>query len=519
MSDSVKQPAWLRIGRWILLGLFGLILQVLVVWLILDATSKSSLHRYERQWEIKGEHFAFADFVPKPIPNDRNFALTPIMVTSYGWVLDTNGHKIIPKKANYVNRLEMKIYGDARQVAAPTNAGNWVLGSKIDLKALQLYYRALAATTDEFSIPSQPQSPAADVLLALSRYDTAIEELRQAAALPDSRFPLNYDNDPPADILLPHLAGLKRCSEMLQLRAVAELQNGQSDKALADVKLILRLMDAVRNEPFLISPLVRILMLKLALQPVWEGIQDHRWSDTQLAELDQALAKLDFLVDYEFSVRSEQALAMADFDYMRRTRNLVLFFGSDGKVIPVVTEVELRFFPSSAFYENELALARAEQQWLLPIIDVEQHSVSLEAARLAEINIKQERGHWSLNNVLACLRLPGMAKCCQKFAYAQSVADMARVACALERFRLAHGEYPEMLDAVSPRFMESVPPDVISGQPPKYHRTGDGQFVLYSVGWNGTDDGGAVFMEDHSKTYIDYDKGDWVWTGQVMNSK
>ena len=67
--------------------------------------------------------------------------------------------------------------------------------------------------------------------------DSTIEELREASRLPYSRFPLNYDSEDPAAILLPHLAYLKRCSQVLQLRALAELQNGQSEKALDDVKL------------------------------------------------------------------------------------------------------------------------------------------------------------------------------------------------------------------------------------------------------------------------------------------
>jgi len=42
---------------------------------------------------------------------------------------------------------------------------------------------------------------------------------------------------------------------------------------------------------------------------------------------------------------------------------------------------------------------------------------------------------------------------------------------------------------------------------------------LYSVGWNGTNDGGAVVLKAHSKVSIDLEKGDWVWTGQVMGSQ
>jgi len=79
----------------------------------------------------------------------------------------------------------------------------------------------------------------------------------------------------------------------------------------------------------------------------------------------------------------------------------------------------------------------------------------------------------------------------------------AALACALERYRLAHGQFPDVLDALAPQFMEKVPRDIINGQALKYRRTQDGQFVLYSVGWNETDDGGTVGSSRET--------GDWVW--------
>jgi len=38
-----------------------------------------------------------------------------------------------------------------------------------------------------------------------------------------------------------------------------------------------------------------------------------------------------------------------------------------------------------------------------------------------------------------------------------------------------------------------------------YHRTENGKFLLYSIGWNETDDGGTP------GTLADVKKGDWVW--------
>ena len=93
----------------------------------------------------------------------------------------------------------------------------------------------------------------------------------------------------------------------------------------------------------------------------------------------------------------------------------------------------------------------------------------------------------------------------------QASADLARTAIALERHRLAHGEFPESLDALVPQFIAKVPHDVIGGGPLKYRRTRDGQFVLYSVGWNEKDDGGVVVYRKGSSTDVDRDQGDWVW--------
>jgi hypothetical protein len=95
--------------------------------------------------------------------------------------------------------------------------------------------------------------------------------------------------------------------------------------------------------------------------------------------------------------------------------------------------------------------------------------------------------------------------------------DLARTAIALERYRFARGEYPESLDALSPQFITKLPHDVINGQPLYYRRdpaspgsgAAGGQFVLYSVGWNETDDGGQVGLTKNGN--VDVKTGDWVW--------
>jgi len=56
-----------------------------------------------------------------------------------------------------------------------------------------------------------------------------------------------------------------------------------------------------------------------------------------------------------------------------------------------------------------------------------------------------------------------------------------------------------------PKFIAKLPHDIIGGQPLHYRHTPDGKFLLYSVGWNETDDNGSPGI------LADVKIGDWVW--------
>jgi len=487
-----------------------------------DWRGKHDLEKFKREWEAKGEKFDYASVVPPAVPDDQNFAMAPIWVDSIKFEFGTNVAKqwygitlTEAERTNLVDRLNLTISGDENLMRSPpqTNDGYWAKGTLFNLKDWQDYYRAFAAKTNLFPVAPQPQTPAQDVLLALSKYDPAIEELRTASKLPYSRFPVFSDADHPFfDTLLPHLNIFKRCVQVLKLRSIAELQNGQSDKALEDIKLAVELTGKIRNEPYLISHLVRIAMADITLQPIYEGLAEHKWSDAQLAELDLELGKLDFLADYEFSMRGERILGISETEYIRRTRNFRALDYDDngsGNHSDMMTKITSFLVPDSFFYRSELVMARMHQQWTLPMVDMENRIVSPTKVRQSGAAATSELSHGWPYNILARMIFPAISASAKKYAREQSSIDLARVAITLERYRLAHGEFPESLDALAPQFMEKIPHDVIGGQPLHYRRTDDGQFVLYSVGWNETDDGGVVGLNKNGS--VNNDKGDWVW--------
>jgi hypothetical protein len=516
MSETPKTKRGWRILRRILIALAMLATLVAILYAEEDWRGKRAWENYKREWQAKGEKFDWQAFVPPSVPNGQNFFTAPIFT-------NIQNHKIA-----------MTPYGDdggpdMRQDASKTGYAinrMWMT----DLKAWQNYYRNptnlhtvveeiwtngdfltqtnyLNHAADVFPIAPEPQTPAKDVLLALSKFDSAIEELRQASQRPYASVPLNYaDGFRSASTLLPVLAELKRCSQLLQLRASAELADGQNEKALDDIKLLLYLNNSLRNSPFLISHLVRIAIVAINVQPIWEGLAEHKWSDEQLIALDAELAKLDFLSDYDFTMRGEQAFAIASFENQRRTREVI---SSKPDGFGLITN-KLTLMPSAYFYQNELAYARVIQQWALPLVDTNSRVISPTALQRTENLADAERKHYSPYKVQALMLFPALGAYAKKTSSIQSQVDLARVACALERYWLAHGEYPEMLDTLAPQFIAKLPHDIINGQPLHYRRTEDGNFVLYSVGLNEKDDGGEVVIRKGGSA-VDQEQGDWVW--------
>jgi type II secretory pathway pseudopilin PulG len=115
--------------------------------------------------------------------------------------------------------------------------------------------------------------------------------------------------------------------------------------------------------------------------------------------------------------------------------------------------------------------------------------------------------------MLAAIAIPNCSRAMQTAARNQTRVNLALVACALERHRLAHGEYPATLAARAPEFLAQLPHDLIGGAPLKYQRTTDGKFLLYSIGWNETDDGGKISRDKDGKVNASALDGDWVWAG------
>ena len=474
-------------------------------------------NQYRQQLEARGEKLDLRAFIPKPVPDDQNFAATPFIKS---WFVK-EGLGAYDKLWNDNYWLASSEIPSSR-----TASGNRRF---TDLVAWEKAFDAVRSghtnshqqfRSDLLDLQSRSNAAPA-VLEAMKSSEARLAELRAASSRPYSRYPVIYDLDNPWGILLPHLAAAKGACQRLELKACAELAANQSEQALEDVELILHLADSVRGEPFVISYLVRLACAQIAVQPIWEGLAEHGWSDAQLQELQRRLQQHDFLTDLKWPLAAERAAGILTCDLLASGK-YNLDMEMMGSLVPASGEQILpaliaRLVPRGWYHQEKISYCRLYQLELGRSFEASNQRVYPSQVK-AETH-ELERGlagtagagkAWSAllihHQAVASLLLPALANIARRSAEAQTVANQAALACALERHRLASGQFPDTLEGLVPRFISQVPNDVLTGESYKYRRTDAGQFVLYSVGWNEKDHGGVP-----GKTLFDEKQGDWVW--------
>jgi hypothetical protein len=468
---------------------------------------KHAWENYKQELEAKGVQLNLRAFVPPTVPDDQNFAMTPFLAPLYDYLPGTQTHRDTNAFSRSMNF--------AQKAGVSAKAG-WPEGARIDLAdwlAVLETNSPAAQRRHDANDDIDRRKAAAGITAGLQKYSPVLDELRASSHRPHSRFNIRYDEENPWAILVPHLPMLRTIGHLLEARASAELALGNADAAFNDVELILFLTRSIQDEPLEISQLIRIAILREnALQIVWEGLADRRWSEVQLLDFQAQLQRLTILKDVNRALQAERAAGNETCELLRTSADADRIFTSlfgDG---PAFGFFYLRLGPHAWMYREQINYNRFFDEEILPGFDsaaeqvhpriIEDHAREMERMD-APVDVR-----FVNHRLIASLLLPASIQVTRKPAFTQTGINEALIACALERHRQANGQFPETLDALMPKFVEKLPLDIIGGQPLKYHRTDDGQFVLYSVGWNEKDDGGRVVEKGHR---MDVAQGDWVW--------
>jgi hypothetical protein len=276
----------------------------------------------------------------------------------------------------------------------------------------------------------------------------------------------------------------------------------------------------------LVSAMINVAIAGVYVDTIAYGLHYHLWSEPQLVAIQSQLKDVDLLPWVAENIREQipnssymlEKISPAELD---RLHNLVY---SDRPVWPTLGSpgfwkkfwqklkdpamFVFRYMPRGWIYQNMRVAAQIEQKWTRGI-DPTNSLIQPAQMKKTALEVAEITARWSLWNMWLKWGSPNLSKAALTVAKNQTSLNEAQIVCSLERYHLVHGEYPETLAGLMPQFIETLPHDLIGGQPLHYRRTADGQFLLYSIGWNETDDGGQISTNRET--------GDWVWQYPNLN--
>jgi hypothetical protein len=469
-APAAKPTRWKKIIRRIVFVLAAFVTLCALFFAEENWRGARAWQNYKREREAKGDRFDAARLIPPKVPDDQNLAMIPFLATG--------------------NTDKGPMTGLADQFSwpeKPPHPMSWRYG----------FAEELTGWAKAFGGPSaDPAQAASTVFDYLQAREPVLAELTPSVRQRSyCRFNIRYENWQDRDVedsTMQQFARIKQLIRLLSLRAQAELVMGRTDQALDDINVLFRIDGGLKNEPLLISQLVRIAGLSILMQPVGEGLAEHRWSDAQLRVLQEQLQTAGVIDSLVRAMYGERDICYNPaFDLgMKMPRGWSRF--------------------------EQVNINSGFQDAIFPRIDLAAMQINPSVNHAIDLTWRKQHAETGLgavlrHGVMVKMLLPAYFAVPQQFAFAQTEVDMGALACALERFRLAHSQYPEDLQALVPGFVTVLPHDIINGQPLTYHRTDDGRFILYSVGWNEKDDGGVTVARASKTNEQDVLSGDWVW--------
>jgi hypothetical protein len=479
-----------------------------------DFRGKMAWNNFVASRTAQGEKtdFDIHALVPAPVPDAQNFGATPFWRYVFSLTPATGVKYGGPTNEYFqASRVSDRFEFDRDSYSGWRRARRVRLESYATSRGRNPFQPAPESATNNALL-------ADEILGATEPFEPVRKEFLEASSRPFSRFDVNYSPENPWSILLPHLARVKMCALVLRLRCASDLALGRVDAAFEDLELTLRLADALESERFIISGLVRNVVLEIAMQTVWEGIEARQWSPAQLEKLQARLGQVKLLRGADLSLQSEVAAANQTMDLARRRPKLIeglLDIRSNGQGSSIDMPGVYQAIPSGWLYLEQLNYNRRMIKARRSAIDPVRSVVMPDAIEAAEKGVSETGAGvgdriWR-HEVLTSMMFPSLPGFFRKMAAGQAGANEAVIACALERYHQAKGDYPESLAALSPGLIKEIPRDVVGGEPLRYRRKNSGSYDLYSIGWNQKDDNGTVGLTPKGKD-VDLAKGDWVWS-------
>ena len=479
-----------------------------------------------RQWratqamlKAEGETLDFRATMNEPIPESENFCAIPLL-KDLALVVDNDAKKGEPaEKRKRLDALKLPLNGKG---SARPKLANPALGKRTNFKAWADWLRKEGS----LPMPADSGDAARDVLAALAKHDAIVQELTAGLARPRAQWTPEWKTRelPPLllSVALPHYTLVQGLHRTLALRATAALRIGDAAKAHETALIIARLDEACLNDPFVIGLLVGVSGTSMLHGVTWELCASHAGTAEDFAKLESALVNLDFHRATLHAWRGEAAVNVGTVQGIKIRRDdifglILQMSGSNGDPNSTTGELLMRALPGGLFDASSAVLADLQFRYLIkPLKQPGWQQALASGEDLERETSRMKCEMWTHPSyIMSSLIAPGLGNVINNVIYAQTLVNQAVIACALERHHIENGSYPDSLNAVKLADGKALPPDLMDGKPMRYRKTPDGKYALWSIGFDGKDDGGKRTLDEkkpedtrfYNATYV----GDWVW--------
>lgn len=471
--DKLLKPSKAKRFFNFLLGLTLLAMILLVSWQIVNLTALKAWRLHVESMRNQGMELAAGPYVPPPTEDESNTFKNP--------TLESIARKDIPRTAAAQNLL--------------SDAGPFQAGLRLTIEDLQSWEGEKSGWPTN-SIPgpdARLDSPARFILNHFAPSASELEAIYAACNLPNSRIDLDY-KDWAGEGSIPDFVALRKVGQNFALRARAHLALGDTQAALNDLNVLRRLALMSAGQPnTLVLGMIEIALTSLYVNVVEGALREGMLDAQACQEIQEHLNYFDVPAHFVFCVKTGEirGINARILGHMRGKIKL----DDDAGFKPFA------YLPNGIVYRNLIAFGESAMT-MIEGVDAKTGRIQPGKIEAAGDAAQERFESFSPSTMMANVLMPNLVKAANKAAEIQARIQMAKIGCALERFRLKHNVLPETLDQLVPNHLESVPADVVTGQPPIYKLLAADAYSLRSVGWNETDDGGNGAADE-----------DWVWNG------
>lgn len=294
-----------------------------------------------------------------------------------------------------------------------------------------------------------------------------------------SRYPVELNQG--LNTLLPHLAKLKQAVSLLSAIALLHQKSGHPELAVQSLLAAGRVAESVRDEPVLISYLVRIACWAIITRRLEQVLAHDELSDDQLAELRRAICEVERTDTLARVMAGERALGLSVYDDRGAQQS---FFGGGGGGLGTPNPPGANWRASfMIMLLKSTGILQRDRSFYLKMMGgfVE----AAEAPLPQRLELERENSSALIPGrfaIFSRMLLPALSRVATKDAEHAARMRTAYTALALEEYRKAHsGEFPDNLGALVPEYAKRIPSDPFTGKPLQYKPKATG-FAICSVG-------------------------------------